>query len=253
METRAIRRLLEMVNTDNIAVAIESSGCGKSTTIHYVALKFALEQEYEIIIVYNPEDMRQLYNPECKQVFVIDDVLSNATLDEYKAKKWLLLNKKIDFNNYQKLFDIAKIRGHDEIVKLILEHYCYSNFGNENDTSPLFKTIRQGVTGMVKVLLENKFDPNICKNNETPLLRASSFCHTEIVKLLLEYYSDPNVCNRDNESHLCVASSNGYAEIVKLLLDHNCDPNLCNNNNESPLFATSSNGKSFSSKIYVRS
>lgn len=115
-----------MVNTDNIAVAVGLSGCGKSTAIHYVALKLALEQEYEIIIVYNPEDMSQLYNPDCKQVFVVDDVLSNATLNEYKGKKWSDMSndiKQIISDNQAKILTSCKTHifqhRHDPIAKSI--------------------------------------------------------------------------------------------------------------------------------------
>lgn len=120
-----------MVNTDTIAVAVGLSGCGKSTAMYYVALKLALEQKYEIIIVYNPEDMRQLYNPDCKQVFVVDDVLSNATLDEYKAKKWSDMSnniKKIISANQAKI--LASCKTHifqhriDKAIDILSDFSC---------------------------------------------------------------------------------------------------------------------------------
>lgn len=75
--TKAIRRLSEIM------------------TIHYIALQLALKYEYAIIIVYNPQDIRQFYDPDCKQVFVIDDVFGIATFNENKAIKWLNMSKDI--------------------------------------------------------------------------------------------------------------------------------------------------------------
>lgn len=112
-DTRAIRRLSEIMTTHNVAVAVGPSGCGKSTAIHYIALQLALKHEYAIIIVYNPEDIRQFYDPDCKQVFVIDDVFGIATFDENKAIKWLSMSediKKILSYNREKL--LASCRTH---------------------------------------------------------------------------------------------------------------------------------------------
>ncbi|CAG2226142.1 unnamed protein product [Mytilus edulis] len=94
-KTRAIRRLEEMIRKDDVAVAVGPSGCGKSTAIHFIALQLELNQEYEIIISHNPEDMRMLFNPDNKQVFVIDDVFGIVTFDENKAYKWLEMSNDI--------------------------------------------------------------------------------------------------------------------------------------------------------------
>ncbi|CAG2207984.1 unnamed protein product [Mytilus edulis] len=82
VETKVIRRLNEMISTDNAAVAVGPSGCGKSTAIHYIALQLAQKQKFDIVIINEPKEMKQLYNPDRKQVFVIDDVLGIATFEE---------------------------------------------------------------------------------------------------------------------------------------------------------------------------
>ncbi|CAC5389373.1 ANK [Mytilus coruscus] len=95
-ETRPIRRLAKMIAADNIAVAVGPSGCGKSTAIHYIALQLALLHDYDILIVFDVDEMRQFYNPDSKQVFVIDDVVGAITFNENKATKWLEMSNDIN-------------------------------------------------------------------------------------------------------------------------------------------------------------
>ncbi|XP_063411199.1 ankyrin-1-like [Mytilus trossulus] len=157
---------------------------------------------------------------------------------------------------------MATMKGNNELVKLLLEYKSDPNICDDMNTSPLLTATMKGNSDLVKLLLEYKSDPNIChkkkelsameefikkllerncdpngiiKDNESPLLAASSKGHTDIVKLLLDYNSDCNACNQDNESPVYVASRQGYIEIVKLLLDHSVDPFLCNKDKESPL------------------
>jgi ankyrin repeat protein len=52
--------------------------------------------------------------------------------------------------------------------------------------------MRSGVE-IVKVLLNNKPDHNICGEGDSPLYNASHEGHTEIVELLLNNKADPNI------------------------------------------------------------
>lgn len=69
-------------------MAVGSSGCGKSTAIHYVALQLYHQQGYDIIPVYSPEEVRQYYNHECRQVYIIDDICGKATIDTNLINNW---------------------------------------------------------------------------------------------------------------------------------------------------------------------
>jgi ankyrin repeat protein len=82
--------------------------------------------------------------------------------------------------------------------------------------------------------LNNKADPNICWEGQSPLFIASSCGHTEIVKLLLNNKAGPNICCV-GESPLYIASRHGRTEIVKLLLNNTANPNTCCVG-ESPLY-----------------
>lgn len=94
-QTRAMKRLTEMVELHNIAVAVGPSGCGKSTVIHFIALQLARIQDYDIVIVSSPEQMKNYYNPDSKQIFVMHNVFGAYTFDQDKAMKWLEMGKDI--------------------------------------------------------------------------------------------------------------------------------------------------------------
>ncbi|CAC5386580.1 unnamed protein product [Mytilus coruscus] len=87
-ETRAIKRIAELIETENFVVAVGSSGCGKSTSIHYVALQLYHQQGYDIIPVHSPEEVRQYYYPECKQIYVVDDMCGKSTIDINLVNCW---------------------------------------------------------------------------------------------------------------------------------------------------------------------
>jgi len=84
----------------------------------------------------------------------------------------------------------------------------------------------------VRVLLENKADPNIQDKyyGRTALIWASERGHAGIVKELLEHEADPNIQNKDGNTSLILASENDHTDIVKVLLQHGADPNTqaCN-------------------------
>ncbi|CAC5422317.1 unnamed protein product [Mytilus coruscus] len=81
VKTRAISRIEELLKTKDIIVAVGSSGCGKSTAIHYCAIQLHKQEGYNIVPVHSPEDIIQYCEPKYKQVFVIDDVCGKATID----------------------------------------------------------------------------------------------------------------------------------------------------------------------------
>lgn len=49
-----------MISTDNAAVTVGSSGCGKSTAIHYIALQLARKEKFEIVIIIAPKEMKKI-------------------------------------------------------------------------------------------------------------------------------------------------------------------------------------------------
>ncbi|RIA93421.1 hypothetical protein C1645_677435, partial [Glomus cerebriforme] len=57
------------------------------------------------------------------------------------------------------------------------------------------------------------------KQGETALYLASALGNVRVVKLLLKNNANPNICNGDNVTPLIISSYNGHTDTVKALLD----------------------------------
>lgn len=121
-ETRAIKRILELVLTENIVVAVGSSGCGKSIAIRYVALQLQNQNQYDIIPVYSPDEIRQYYNPLGKQVFVIDDMCGKPLLCMDLIRKWDILS-----NDLNKMFERSDVKILSSCRKHIYQDKIFQN------------------------------------------------------------------------------------------------------------------------------
>ena len=74
--------------------------------------------------------------------------------------------------------------------------------------------------GTVRLLLENKADPNIVDADEhfTPIMHAAAEGQLEVVKILLEYGADPSLKDVDGETARMFAVQNGHTEVANLLI-----------------------------------
>ncbi|KAJ7589364.1 Pfs, NACHT and ankyrin domain protein, partial [Mycena floridula] len=126
--------------------------------------------------------------------------------------------------------------GHIDIVKLLLEENADPNICDKGQWTPLSYAVKEGHIDIVKLLLEKNADPNICdKGQWTPLSYAVKEGHIDIVKLLLEKNADPNICNKGQWTPLSYAVKEGHIDIVQLLLEKNADPNICDKDQRTPL------------------
>ena len=138
--------------------------------------------------------------------------------------------------------------GSIDCVKLLLNNKCDPNICLKG-VSPLYIASNDGHTEIAKLLLNDKADPNISFKGQSPLYTASNDGHTEIVKLLLNNKADPNICS-DGESPLHAASLHGHTEIVELLLNNKADPNICFKG-QSPLYTASRHGYTENVKLLL--
>ena len=85
--------------------------------------------------------------------------------------------------------------------------------------------------------LVNEQDPTVSSSQLgfTPLLHAVMKQNTEIVKLLLSEGADPNICNFLKETPLHKAVETGSVPLTDLLLSHGANPNSVNTLGETPL------------------
>jgi ankyrin len=81
------------------------------------------------------------------------------------------------------------------------------------DTTPLENACETGKLKVVKILLENKANPNEHKSY-TPLDNACSYGYIDIVKILLEYKANPDI---SFINPLALACQSGHFELVKFL------------------------------------
>ncbi|CAC5413460.1 unnamed protein product [Mytilus coruscus] len=140
---------------------------------------------------------------------------------------------------YESPLFTASYMGYFDIVKLLLDHHCNPNLGNNFEESPVYIAVKHGHTEIVELLLKNKADPNLCnKDCVCPLLQTVSGC-TQINPSLFENMLNPDSNKSDS---LFIQHPQTRLKTVKLLLQNNADPNLCNKYCETPLFAASEKG-----------
>tara|TARA_B100000575_G_scaffold288738_1_gene289277 strand:- start:561 stop:2015 length:1455 start_codon:yes stop_codon:yes gene_type:complete len=130
------------------------------------------------------------------------------------------------------------------IAKILLRYNANPNIGS-GYFIPINQTIRWDNIDMLKLMLINGADPNLCRDdvNMPPLYRAiiRPNCSLSIVKLLLKYGAKPNLAIRNNNGNIVktalhVACYSNNIEIVKLLLSHGCTlNNVKNENGRTPL------------------
>ena len=117
---------------------------------------------------------------------------------------------------------------------------------DSHGTSWLYIASRIGDTESVKLLLENKADPNQARSSDgaTPLFIAAQNGHSEIVKLLLENKAEPDQTRSDGATPLFfIAAHKGDYRIIELLLKHGANPNQARSSDgATPLFAAAYQG-----------
>ncbi|GBN59406.1 Ankyrin-2 [Araneus ventricosus] len=121
----------------------------------------------------------------------------------------------------------AVMRGHLEVVKLLLNHYKIDvNAKDKYDKSCLYLAVVKGYKTIVQALLRHpKIDVNakyICYDHFTPIHIAVQKNRFEIVKALLSHPNiDVNIKDRLFEhTPLHTAAKHGYVDILELILTH---------------------------------
>lgn len=113
----------------------------------------------------------------------------------------------------QQLWDATR-RGDAAGVRAALSKGANANAKWRYDQTPLFKAAERGDAEIVKILLENKADPNVRDTfyGATPLYWAADKGHTEVVRALV------NAGATGRENVLSLAVDTGNTEFVKIVL-----------------------------------
>jgi len=154
----------------------------------------------------------------------------------------LLSSGRVDPNkNSGEPLSLAAEKGHNSIVKLLLEHPSINFDLGFRGKSPLARAATEGHLEIVKMLLERGMQPNNggqWMGHRTPFLWAAWFGHASIVELLLTY--DSVVADERYDAArtaLSFAAGNGHLEVVEqLFLTGEVDANSRDAANRTPLF-----------------
>ena len=141
----------------------------------------------------------------------------------------------------------ACIKGHLELVKLLLKEIGNSNLQQKTGETFLMIACAYGHKDIVLTLLENGADPNICDNDGDNALHhvLSEFedHKLDIIQVLLSWNININAQKNDGVTPLMIASGEGYTEVLLLLLGK-ADPNITDSKGRTALMHASANGQS---------
>ncbi|PPQ87732.1 hypothetical protein CVT26_010270 [Gymnopilus dilepis] len=127
---------------------------------------------------------------------------------------------------YDNALIAASSRGHEAIVKLLLDKEADVNAQGGIYGNALQAASYRGHEGIVKLLLDKGAEVNMQGGKYGSALQAaSSEGHEAIVKLLLDMGADVNAKGEEYGSALQAAFSGGHEAIVRLLVDKGADVN----------------------------
>jgi len=106
-----------------------------------------------------------------------------------------------------------------EKIKILLENKANIESYSKEGT-PLYIACIKGHTNMVKVLLDSGAMVDArCENANTPLIKASACGHNDIVSMLLEKKANIDFRDKWGKSSLHWASAEGKLNVIKILLE----------------------------------
>ena len=150
-----------------------------------------------------------------KDVF---DVARSGTVEEMKALVQLKKDtiNAINPSQFSPLI-LACYRGNTPVAEYLAKNVKDINY-NSPSGSALAAAAVKGNTAMVKMLLENKANPDLADGmGMTPLLYASQFENKEIIQLLLKYKANKQLKCNEGKTAMDYAVFNKNQEIIDML------------------------------------
>ncbi len=192
----------------------------------------------------NVEDLRSALITDNKQGFTLEVKLENICGIEtsFGQMCWdghadivraflenteTTVNDKVSFIAGFKAVHIAALRGHLDVMYVLVEHRASIDIRDCIDTTPLSCAVRHQKYDMVKYLIENGANVNaIDILNHTPLYEATNKSDFTMVKYLIENGANVNVEQKDysisvaSSLPLYEATMKGDFNIVKYLIEN---------------------------------
>lgn len=144
------------------------------------------------------------------------------------AKQLLLkgADYKLGNNSGQTAQDIAKIKGYDDFIKLILRREA--SLKPIDDSNPLITASQNGNLDKVRELIQS--DPATVylqnKNRRTAIMIASQYGHHDLVMLFINTDTDLNSQDINDKTAMMLAIEGGHYHIAGLLIDKGAKLNL---------------------------
>ncbi|KAF5228486.1 hypothetical protein FAUST_11033 [Fusarium austroamericanum] len=157
----------------------------------------------------------------------------------------------------------AAERGHEAVVRLLLDWGADIEAANEDSQMPLLKAalrgykdimplrgqmllgwvFKRGYDAVMWLLLNRGVVTNAADGDgQTPLLSASLTGHEAVVRLLLNRDASIKAADKNGRTPLWWAALKGHKDIVRLLLDWGADIEAADKNGQTPLWGASSTG-----------
>ncbi|KAF4823947.1 Ankyrin repeat and KH domain-containing protein 1 [Colletotrichum tropicale] len=122
----------------------------------------------------------------------------------------------------------ASSDGHDEIVRLLLEHGAGINLSGKHGNA-LSAAAKNRHMGTVQLLVDHNADVDAGGERFASALSAAAWGgNTDIVQHLLDHDADVNATGKSLASPLVSAVTKGHADVVQLLLDSGVDVTALN-------------------------
>jgi ankyrin repeat protein len=150
-----------------------------------------------------------------KDVF---DVARSGTVDEMKALVQLKKDtiNAVNQSGFSPLI-LACYRGNTPVAEYLAKNVKSINYNSPNGTALAAAAVK-GNTALVKLLLENKANPDLADAiGMTPLLYSSQFENKELIILLLKYKANKKLANTEGKTAMDYAVFNKNQEIIDLL------------------------------------
>ena len=131
---------------------------------------------------------------------------------------------------------IAALKGHKDVVNLLLNKGAEIDKGDDYDRTSLHVAATWGNLHVVELLLEGGAQHNSrTRDGLTPLHWAAEGGHKDVVEVLIDYGTDVDIKDYHGCTPLTWAAMSGHMDTVHLLLKMGGDPNARNLRGETPL------------------